>query len=64
MEDYTPRFTAVCIADDDRVARNSEVAVIRRNQLADFLGAQPPLRQMTLDRRDRIAGLLRELVES
>ena len=41
MEDYTPRFTAVCIADDDRVARSSEVAVIRRNQLADFLGAQP-----------------------
>lgn len=63
MEDYTPRFTAVCIADDDRVARNTDVAVIRRNQLADFLDAQPPLRQMTLDRRDRIAGLLRELVE-
>jgi hypothetical protein len=63
MEDYTPRFTAVCIADDDRVARSSDVAVIRRSQLADFLGAQPPLRQMTLDRRDRIAALLRDLVE-
>jgi hypothetical protein len=64
MEDYTPRFTAVCIADDDRVRRSSEVAVIRRNQLAEFLGAQPSLRQMTADRRERIAGLLRDLVES
>jgi hypothetical protein len=40
------------------------VAVIRRDQLADFLGAQPPLRQMTADRRERIAGLLRDLVEA
>jgi hypothetical protein len=63
MEDYTPRFTAVCIAEDDRVTRSSEVAVIRRSQLAEFLGAQPSLRQMTTDRRDRIAGLLRDLVE-
>jgi hypothetical protein len=63
MEDYTPRFTAVCISDDDRVTRTNEVAVIRRNQLAEFLGAQPSLRQMTSDRRERIAGLLRDLVE-
>ncbi len=63
MEDYTPRFTAVCISDDDRIPRSSEVAVIRRGQLAEFLGAQPPLRQMTTDRRERIAGLLRDLVD-
>ena len=62
MEDYTPRFTAVCISDDDRLRRTSEVAVIRRDQLAEFLHAQPALRQMTADRRDRIAGLLRDVV--
>ena len=64
MEDFTPRFSAVCIADDDRIARTAEVAVIRRNQLAEFLDAQPPLRQMTADRRERIAGLLRDLVDA
>ena len=64
MEDYTPRFTTVCIDDDGRIRRSSEVAVIRRDQLAEFLGAQPPLRQMTTDRRQRIAGLLRDLVEA
>jgi len=63
MEDYTPRFTAVCVSDDDRVGRSSEVAVIRREQLAEFLGAQPPLRQMTTDRREVIAGLLRDVVD-
>ena len=63
MEDYTPRFTAVCISDDGRLPRSQEVAVIRRDQLADFLGAQPPLRQMTADRREQIAGLLGDLVE-
>ncbi|MET1232873.1 MAG: nuclease-related domain-containing protein [Candidatus Limnocylindrales bacterium] len=63
MEDYTPRFTAVCISEDDRLPRSSEVAVIRRGQLAAFLGAQPPLRQMTSERRERIAGLLGDLVE-
>lgn len=64
MEDYTPRFTAVVVSTDDRVARTSEVAVVRPDQLPEFLDAQPPLRQMTLDRRERIAGLLREVIEA
>lgn len=64
LDGYTPRFTAVIVSDDDRVSRSTEVAVIRQRQLADFLDAQPAQRQMSTDRRERIAALLRPLVDA
>ena len=62
MEDFVPRISVAVVADDRRVARTSEVAVLRPEELPGFLAAQPALRQMSPDRRRRIEALLRELL--
>jgi hypothetical protein len=62
MEDFVPRISVAVVADDRRVTRTSEVAVLRPEELPGFLAAQPALRQMSPDRRRRIEALLRELL--
>jgi len=62
MEDFVPRISVAVVADDRRVARTSEVAVLRSEELPGFFAAQPALRQMSPDRRRRIEALLRELL--
>ena len=62
MEDFVPRISVAVVADDRRVARTAEVAVLRPEELPGFLAAQPALRQMSPDRRGRIEALLRELL--
>ena len=62
FEDFLPRITVAVVADDERVSRTAEVAVLSAAQLPRFLAAQPSVRQMTADRRARIETLLRELL--
>jgi hypothetical protein len=62
FEDFLPRITVAVVADDERVSRTAEVAVLSAAQLPRFFAAQPVVRQMSADRRARIEALLRELL--
>lgn len=58
----TFRVYAAVVSDGVEISRTPECAVIRGDQIPGYLAALPPTRQMTPERLERIAELLRTVV--
>jgi len=57
--DFVVRVYAAVISDDRRVARTPTCAVVSSDDLAAWLGGLPPQRGLSVERRERLAELVR-----
>ncbi len=59
--DFVVRVYAVVVTDDPRVQRNSTCAVVAPSDLMSWIAGLPFQRGLTPERRERLAGMVREV---
>jgi hypothetical protein len=58
--DFVVRVYAAMIATDDSITRSPACAVVTAEQLTAWIGSLPRQRSLTVERRTRLVGLLRD----
>jgi len=59
--DFVVRVYAVVVTDDPRVQRSSTCAVVAPSDLMSWIAGLPFQRGLTPERRERLAGMVREV---